>query len=170
MSNTPPPITVEDTATGEGPLPSPEMEGVNGEYNASGKSREDERRGERDVVKRATIAWIMVPIGAWKRPGWRCAGRCRACWLSGSLADIQNSPSSLYHVYALLPRTRTVTFTAPRTSERHVWPPSQAQSESRMAATMDKGELVTGPGAAHRLCRKGTLSGGQTEDCGTGVL
>ena len=63
MSNTPPPITVEDTATGEGPLPSPEMEGVNGEYSASGKSREEERRGEIYVVKRATIAWIMVPIG-----------------------------------------------------------------------------------------------------------
>lgn len=63
MSNTPPPITVEDTATGEGPLPSPEMEGVNGEYSASGKIREEERRGERDVVKRATIAWIIVPVG-----------------------------------------------------------------------------------------------------------
>ena len=42
MTNTPPPITVEDTATGVGPLPSPEVEGVNGEYNTPRK-----RRGER---------------------------------------------------------------------------------------------------------------------------
>ena len=147
MSNTPPPITVEDTATGVGPLPSPEMEGVNGE--CSQEEKKGRRRGRRDTA----IVWRLYATRSiywsWKLPGWRCAGRCRACWLSGSLADIQNSPSSLYHVYALLSRTRTVTFTAPRTSERHVWPPSQAQSESRMAATMDKGELVTGSRAAH---------------------
>jgi len=43
MSNTPPPITVEDTATGEGPLPSPEMEGVNGEFPQEEKRKK--RRG-----------------------------------------------------------------------------------------------------------------------------
>jgi hypothetical protein len=41
-SNTPPPITVEDTATGAGPLPSPEVEGLHGEF------WQEEKRGERD--------------------------------------------------------------------------------------------------------------------------
>ena len=53
MSNTPPPITVEDTATGVGPLPSPEMEGVNGECSQEEERKEEARRGRRDVVKKS---------------------------------------------------------------------------------------------------------------------
>jgi hypothetical protein len=37
MANTAPPITVEDTAMGTGPLPSPEVEGLHGECSQKEK-------------------------------------------------------------------------------------------------------------------------------------
>jgi hypothetical protein len=45
-SDTPPPITVEDTATGAGPLPSPDMDGMNGEW-----PREEKKRSTTDFRK-----------------------------------------------------------------------------------------------------------------------